>query len=170
MNWHVYQKELGSLDVANKFCQLALALVCASSSCKLWTDDLNHGRPHRFTVLSSRNERKASRTGSPRGRSPSVRMSRWPCKDYFKGTCTNSFCKKWHPPECFFYKSESGCRFVEKCFYAHRHVEEQSSKRSNKNGDRSAVAVLKSTRKLGCVFHDLEPPKSTTIFYGRAQT
>ena len=38
------------------------------------------------------NERKASRTRSPRGKSPSGRMHRWPCKDYFKGTCNNSFC------------------------------------------------------------------------------
>ena len=44
------------------------------------------------------NERKASRTRSPRGRSPSGRMSRWPCKDYLKGTCNNSFCEIWHPP------------------------------------------------------------------------
>ena len=29
-------------------------------------------------------------------------MSRLPCKDYLKGTCTNSFCKKWHRPECLF--------------------------------------------------------------------
>ena len=28
------------------------------------------------------NERKSSRTRSPRGKSPSGRMSRWPCKDY----------------------------------------------------------------------------------------
>ena len=48
------------------------------------------------------NERKASRTRSPRGKSPSGRMSRWPCKDYLKGTCNNSFCEKWHPPECLF--------------------------------------------------------------------
>ena len=47
------------------------------------------------------NERNASRTRSPRGKSPSGRMFRLPCKDYFKGTCTNSFCEKWHPPECF---------------------------------------------------------------------
>ena len=47
------------------------------------------------------NDRNASRTRGPRGKSPSGRMSRWPCKDYLKGTCTNSFCKKWHPPECF---------------------------------------------------------------------
>ena len=51
-------------------------------------------------------EKKASKT-----RSPSGRMFRWPCKDYLKGICTNSFCEKWHPPECLFYKTKSGCRF-----------------------------------------------------------
>ena len=40
------------------------------------------------------------------------------CKDYFKETCTNSFCEKWHPPECLFCKSETGCRCGEKCSYA----------------------------------------------------
>ena len=105
----------------------------------------------------------ASRTRSPRGRSPSGRMSRLPCKDYLKGTCTNPFCEKWHPPECLFYKSENGCRFGEKCSYAHCQVDEQGSKRSKKNGDKSAVALLKSTRQLGCVFQDMEPPKSSSI-------
>ena len=70
-------------------------------------------------------------------------MSRWPCKDYLKGTCNNSFCEKWHPPECWFYKTNSGCRFVEKCSYAHRQVDEQPTKRSKKNDDKSAVAILK---------------------------
>ena len=59
-------------------------------------------------------EKKASRTRSPREKSPSGRLSRWPCKDYLKGTCTNSFCEKWHPPECLFYKTKSGCRLGEK--------------------------------------------------------
>ena len=122
------------------------------------------------------NERNASRT-----RSPSGRMFRLPCKDYLKGTCTNSFCEKWHPPVCLFYKSENGCRFGEKCSYAHRQVEEQPSKRSKKNGDKSAVAMLKRTeqpqrtgrpvldayssrtRQLGCVYQDMEPPKSSSI-------
>ena len=45
------------------------------------------------------NERKQSRTRSPKGKSPSGRMSRWPCKDYLGGTCNNSFCEKWHLPE-----------------------------------------------------------------------
>ena len=89
------------------------------------------------------NERRASRTRRPRGRSPSGRMSRWPCKDYLKGTCNNSFCERCHPPECLFYKTKSGCRFGEKCSYAHRQVDEQPTKRSKKNDDKSATAMLK---------------------------
>ena len=88
-------------------------------------------------------ERKPSRTRSPRGRSPSGRTSRWPCKDYLRGTCNNSFCEKWHPPECLFYKTKSGCRFGEKCSFAHRQVDEQPTKRSKKNDDKNAVAMLK---------------------------
>ena len=40
-----------------------------------------------------KNERKSSRTRSPRATSPSGRMCRWLCKDYLKGTCNNSFCE-----------------------------------------------------------------------------
>ena len=40
-------------------------------------------------------------------------------------------------------KSESGSRFGEKCSYAHRQVDEQPTKRSKKNDDKSAVAMLK---------------------------
>ena len=89
------------------------------------------------------NERKASRTRSPRGRHPSGRKYRWPCKNYLRGTCNNSFCEKWHPPECLLYKSESGCRFGEKCSFAHRQVDTQPTKRSKKHDDKIAVAILK---------------------------
>ena len=88
-------------------------------------------------------ERKPSRTRSPRGKSPSGRMSRWPCKDYLKGTCNNSSCKRWHPPECLFYKDKNGCRFGEKCSFAHRQVDTQPTKWSKSNNDKSAVALLK---------------------------
>ena len=91
------------------------------------------------------NERNASRTRSPKGKSPSDRMSRWPCKDYLKGTCINSFCEKWHLPECLFYRTKCGCRFGAKCSYAHRQVDEQPTKRSKKNGDKSAVAMSKKS-------------------------
>ena len=101
--------------------------------------------------------------------------------DYDDAARTNSFCEKWHPPVCLFYKSENGFRFGEKCSYAHRQVEEQPSKRSKKNGDKSAVAMLKrnehpsrtgrpvldayssSTRQMGCVFQDMKAPKSSSI-------
>ena len=127
------------------------------------------------------NERNASRTRSLGGKSPSGRKIRLPCKDYLKGTCKNSFCEKWHPPEYLFYKSENGCRFGEKCSYAHRQFEEQPSKRFEKNGDKSAVAMKKknerhqrigrpvldayssNTLQLGCGLQDMELAKSGSI-------
>ena len=98
------------------------------------------------------NEGKASGTKSPRGRSPSRKMARLPCKDFLKGTCTTPFCGKWHPPECLFYKSENGCKLGDTCSYAHRQVDELPSKKSKKNGDKIAVAALKNTRQFCCVF------------------
>ena len=79
----------------------------------------------------------------PGERVPVGEMSRWPCKDYLKGTCNNSFCEKWHLRECLFYKTKSGCRFGEKCSYVHRQVDEQRTKKSQKNDDINAVAMLK---------------------------
>ena len=114
--------------------------------------------------------KNASRTRSHRCKSPSGKMARLPCKDHLKGTCTTPFCEKWHPPECLFYKSENGCRFGEERSYAHRQVDEQPSTKSKKTGDKSAVAFLKITRQLGCVFQDMEPPKSTTILRKSSNT
>ena len=81
----------------------------------------------------------------------------------------------------------------EKCSYAHCQVDEQPSKRSKKNDDKNAVAMLKkhelydrtekpgvcrdtrhehhgpvvcnssNTRQLGCVIQDMEPPKFSSI-------
>ena len=95
----------------------------------------------RLRILSC--GRNSSRTRSPKGKSPSGRMSRWPCKDYLRGTCNNSFCERWHPPECLYHKTKSGCRFGEKCSFAHRQVDAQPTKWSKSNNDKSAVAMLK---------------------------
>ena len=105
------------------------------------------------------NERKSSRTRSPRGRSPSGRTSRWPCKDYLRGTCNNSFCEKWHPPECLFYKTKSGCRFGEKCSFAHRQVDEQPTKRSETNEDKKCSGYIEK-REIGKK-EDLSPMNVT---------
>ena len=53
-------------------------------------------------------ERKPSRTRSPRGKSPSGRMSRWTCKDYLKGTCNNSSCKRCAKGVCSLKHPEKG--------------------------------------------------------------
>ena len=117
----------------------------------------------------------------PGEEAPAAECLDCPARITSKGTCTNSFCEKRHPPGCLFHKSENGCRFGEKCFYAHRQVEEQPSKRSQENGDKSALAMLKknerhqragrpfldayssNTRPFGCVLQDMEPPKSSSI-------
>ena len=122
----------------------------------------------------------ASRTRSPRGRSPSGRTFRLPCKDYLKGTCTNSFCEKWHPPECLFYKSENGCIFGKSALMRIAGLKNSLAK-GQKRMVTSAVAMLKmnechqrtgrlvldtyssNTRQLGCVFQDMEPPNSSPI-------
>ena len=108
-----------------------------NGQCAKGDSSFRHGMNKRGKITPSnpspssfmqQNERNASRTRSPRGKSPSGRMSRWPCKDYFRGTSNNSFCEKWHPPECLFYKTKSGCRFRGKCSFAHRQVDEQLTK------------------------------------------
>ena len=50
---------------------------------------------------------------------------------------------------CLFYKTRSGCKIGEKCSYAHRQVDEQPTKRSKKNADKSAVAILNEEKVIG---------------------
>ena len=136
-------------------------------SCSIRHDKDKRAKPTQLnsSPMSStqQNVKNASGTKSPRGRSPSGKLASLPCKDYPKETCTTPFCEKLHPAECLFYKSEYGCRFGEKCSHAHRQVDEQPSKKSETNGDKIAVAFLKNIRQLGCVFQDMEPPKSSSI-------
>ena len=48
-------------------------------------------------------------------------------------------------------------------FFPHRKVEEQPNKKPKKGGDKSAVAVVKDVRQLGCVLQDTKP-QSSSIF------
>ena len=45
-------------------------------------------------------------------------------------------------------KSESGCKFGDKCSFAHRQVAGQSIKKPKKDGDKSAVAIFKDAKTL----------------------
>ena len=66
-------------------------------------------------------------------------------------------------PKCQFYKSESGCKFGKECSFPHWKVEEQPNKRQKKGGDKSAAAIVKDVRQLGCVSQDVESPESAAI-------
>ena len=45
-------------------------------------------------------------------------------ENFLKGTCTKLPCDHWHPPECQFYKSETGCKFGAECSFPHWKDEE----------------------------------------------
>ena len=132
------------------------------------------------TSFIEQNERNASRTRSPRGKSPSGRMSRWPCKDYLKGTCTNSFCEKWHLQNACSTRLRVVADFGKSALVRIARLKNSPGKRSKKNCDKNAVVMLKkhesydrtgkpvvcnssNTRQLGCVFQDMEPPMSSSI-------
>ena len=88
---------------------------------------------------------------SEKHRRPEVPGEEAPVVECFDGFARNTleelaithFVKSGTLQKCLFYKTKSGCRFGEKCSYAHRQVDEQPSKRSKKNDDKSAVAMLK---------------------------
>ena len=117
---------------------------------------LSHQHQHQEEEV--RREKK-----SLNGRSPSGKTNRQPCKNFFKSTCTELPCDYWHPPECQFLKSESGCKFGTECSFPQWKVEEQPKKRQKKGGDKSAVAMVKDVRQSGCVSQDTEPPESSAI-------
>ena len=90
-------------------------------------------------------------------------FNRPPCEYFLKGTCTKSPCECWHPPECQFFQTKSGCKVGAECSFPHWKVEEQPNKKPKKYEGKSAVAIVKSVRQLSCVPQDTEPPDSTTI-------
>ena len=67
------------------------------------------------------------------------------------------------PPECQFYKSESGCIFGTECSFSALEGWGATQQRPKKGGDKSAAAIVKDVRQLGCVSQDSEPPESVTI-------
>ena len=125
------------------------------------------------------NERNASRTRSPRGKSPSGGTSRWPCKDYLKGTRTI------HSVKSGILQNACSTRVVaelgKSALMCIARLKNSLAKGPKKNGDKSAVAMLKkhehycrtgrpvvnvyssNTQEFGCQFQDMEPPKSSSI-------
>ena len=106
--------------------------------------------------------RSVSRKRSIRGNSNHGSILRQPCRNYLKGTCTRTCCEYWHPPECQFYKTETGCKAGDKCLFPRYKVDEQPNKKPKKSNipkrrdidDKNAVTVVKSVSQMGCVSQD----------------
>ena len=66
-------------------------------------------------------------------------------------------------PSVHFYKTETGCKAVDKCAFPHQKVDEQPNQKANKgffphkrreSDDKNAVAIVKNVPRMGCVSQD----------------
>ena len=72
------------------------------------------------------------------------------CRYFLKGTGTRSPCEYWDPPECQFYKTETGCKAGVKRFFPHHKVDEQPNKKPKErllherreSDDKNALALV----------------------------
>ena len=77
-----------------------------------------------------------------------------------KGPCTRTSCENWHPPECQFYKNETGCKAGGQCLFPHHRVDEQPKK--SRKGDpkkkrkrrQECCGFCESVSQLGGVSQD----------------
>ena len=76
--------------------------------------------------------RSVSRKRSIRGKSNHGSILRQLCRYYSKSTSTRTSGEYWHPPECRFYKNETGCKAGDKCLFPHHKVDEQPNKMAEK--------------------------------------
>ena len=111
---------------------------------------------------SQQSVKSAWRTRSLRGRSPSGKMARLPCKDYLKGTCTTPFWENGILQNACSTRPRVVVGLGTSALMHTVRLKNNLAKRSKKWWQ-SAVVMLKITRQLGCVFKDLEPPKSSSI-------
>ena len=96
--------------------------------------------------------KKPSKGPGLRGESPSGKGGRIACQNFPRGKCTNPSCKNWYPPVCLNYKSESGCKYGEKCRFRHAAVDGQPSQEVEEKWCEGSVASLKESVQLGlCV-------------------
>ena len=96
--------------------------------------------------------RSVSRKKSIRRRSNHGAILRQPCRYYLKGICTRPLCEYWHPPECQFYKNESGCKAGTSVCSRTTSKKPKKSYHSHKgreSEDKSAVAVVTTVPQLG---------------------
>ena len=88
--------------------------------------------------------RKPCKYGNLRGDSPSGLKGKRPSIIFLGGTCTELLCGFWHPPVCLNHKSESGCKYGNRCKFPPTEAGGQPSE-SKKGGAKGSVALEKET-------------------------
>ena len=92
-----------------------------------------------FTVITALIKNSAKGRPPPRRSSPPRKGSRCHCKDYLRGTCANPSCDSWllspSLSVCQKYKSQTGCKFGEKCQLLHKETERQAKKAKEGDGN-----------------------------------
>ena len=100
------------------------------------------------------NERKTiENPKSQRQKSPVVERHDGLARITLEELAITHFVKNGTLQECLFYKTKSGCRFGEKCAFAHRQVDEQPTKRCKTNNDKKCCGYVeqgKLARKRIC--------------------
>ena len=76
-------------------------------------------------------------------------------------------CDFWHPPVCLNYKSESKCRYGDRCHFRHTEADGQpSNKKSKKSGGKDQWRYLKENSQLGCVS---QHSTRKSLFFGKLE-
>ena len=70
---------------------------------------------------------------------------------YLKGTCTRTPSEYWHPPECQFYKTQTGWKSGDTCLFRHYKVKAEDRTTSQKE----EKAITKMLWLLWKVYHSL---------------
>ena len=117
-------------------------MLCYGSKKWRWSIQWMNSNPRDRATNQHQRVEGASRKRRLRGKSPSGKTNRQPCRDFLKSSCTKLPCDKWHPPECQFCKSESGCKFGKECSFPHWKVEEQPNESRRRGGNTSTVAIV----------------------------
>ena len=107
--------------------------------------------------------RSVSKKRCIQGKSNHGAILRQLCRYYLRGACTRWPCEYWHPPECQFYTTETGCKAGNKCLFPYHKVDEQPNKKPKKghnshktreSDEKNAVAIVKIVPQSGCVSQD----------------
>ena len=95
-----------------------------------------------------------------KGESPSGLKDKRQCKNILTGTRAESSCDFWHLPVRLRHKSESRCKYDDKCIFQHNEPNGQSSKKSKNGCAKGSATLLKETIQECCVSQDSTQRKS----------